>query len=482
MKTGSNHDLLWVALAATAAAGCGLLAFFLDAAANEALWPSIGVATSLTALAFLFAIRRLGFGWTSSPVVYLSYLWLFHFPLALFTSLDHDMLLSLPILIQVRIFGRSWCRAELIALLCAAAFTIGVAASAGQRSNRPLRLQRWRGNAPLAALGWIGVLAGALIIVFGMVRGGGSQVFLTPYGDLFDSLFSGPFAYGVMLFNLGVPMAITGAKPGGTWALLCLQALCTGVMLLLGARSAALFGPLLVLMVLTKRGMKIPRWLGVTSLVAVFWVIAIVGVARQGAVKDNVLATAGPLDALLEMGGSLYTVRLFDGWILDGDSFQLGGGYWLPFERAIGLAIPGVRSDLNTDPRAASEVIASRTDGLGGSAVAEAYYNFGLFSPFLFFLPLGWLLGYLDRVALSPLSTAWLVVATYPLLMEVRGWFLSVPAMIAIGAAPLVLCSFSLWRLKLRNHLPVTEAGVRPSGPSSAEAPVAFPRENRGSR
>jgi hypothetical protein len=260
----------------------------------------------------------------------------------------------------------------------------------------------------------------------------------------------------VLLFTFGVPIALASVRRGVMWPLLCLEGICAGVMLLLGARTAALCGPLLVVIVLSKRGIRIPRWVGVGCIVLLFWVIAIVGVARQGAVSDNISSakSAGPLDALLEMGGSLYTVRLFDGWILDGDRFQLGGGYWLPFERAIGLAIPGVRADLHTDPRAASEVLSSRTNGLGGSVVAEAYYNFGLFAPLLFFMPLGWLLGRLDRFADNPLSVAWLVVVFYPLLMEVRGWFLSVPAMMVLGAAPLLLRSFSVWRQRLRQNLP----------------------------
>ena len=303
-------------------------------------------------------------------------------------------------------------------------------------------------------MGCAQMVCGGLILVYSIVRGGGSQVFGTPYADLFDSVFSGPFTYGVLLFTFGVPIALASVRKSYLWPLLCLEALCAGVMLLLGARTAALFGPLLIVIVLSKRGIRIPRWIGAGCIVLLFWVIAIVGVARQGAVSENISSakSAGPLDALLEMGGSLYTVRLFDGWILDGDSFQLGRGYWLPFERAIGLAIPSVRGDLHTDPRAASEVLESRTTGLGGSVVAEAYYNFGLLAPVVFFLPLGWLLGRLDRSADNPLSVAWLVVVLYPLLMEVRGWFLSVPAMIALGATPLLLCSFSAWRQKTRSR------------------------------
>jgi len=62
--------------------------------------------------------------------------------------------------------------------------------------------------------------------------------------------------------------------------------------------------------------------------------------------------------------------------------------------------------------------------------------------------------------------------------MEVRGWFLSVPAMVALGAAPLLLCSFSLWRQKLRGELRVADPEMGPSDPSGASTPTAGPRDD----
>jgi hypothetical protein len=464
-----------VAGGASAIACAGLVALLTGVAQNEALWRPIGVCSGIAALALILALVRMGFGWLSAPVVYLAYLWLFHFPLALLSSLSDDTLQGLPVFIQAWMFDPSWYRAELIALTCAAAFTVGASLSPNSRVRRE-RPRRWSPDVPLATIGWIEVLCGALMIAFSIVKGGGAQVFQTPYAELFDSVFAGPFTYGVLLFTFGIPITLASVRRGSMWALVGLQGVWACVMLLLGARTAALFGPLLVAMVLTKRGVKIPRWIAIVSVTAVFWVIAAVGVARQGPVSDNITSAkgAGPLDALLEMGGSLYTVRLFDTWILDGDRFQLGGGYWLPVERAIGIVIPGIRSDLHTDPRAASEVLSSRTHGLGGSAVAEAYYNFGFFAPFVFFLPLGWLLGRLDRSA-SPLAVAWLVVLLYPLLMEVRGWFLSVPAIVALGATPLLLRSFSAWRHRLRS----ADARVRCASMTSVHT-LAVPLAPRG--
>ena len=294
------------------------------------------------------------------------------------------------------------------------------------------------------SVAWLGVaeaLLGAGLVAVAIVQGGGTQVFETAYIDLYSSVFSGPFGYGVMIFTIGISTAVAGAERRHFRVLIGAQASWACVMLLLGARSAALIGTLMAVMVLAKRGIRIPRWAAAVSIVAVLWVGAVVGVARQGAVRDNfaTATAASPLDALLEMGGSLYTVSLFDDWLKNGDSLQLGGGYWLPFERGIGFVLPAMRSDLASDPRSASQVLLSRTSGLGGSVVAEAFYNFGPFAPLVVFVPIGYLMAYLDRAAYTPTSLAWLVVLFYPLLMEVRGWFISVPAIVALGAVPLIL-------------------------------------------
>ena len=438
-KTPPFRDRAVVTAAAVIVAGAGSTALLLGAAEDETLWPSIGIGAGVLAFALILALRYLGFNWFSAPVVYLSYLWVFHFPLALLTSLSDDIALTLPPYIYQWTLDPGWYRAALIALTSAAAFTAGISVFSGWPVNREPD-GPWNHDSFLTKAAVIEAIVGGVLILFSIAQAGGAEVFHLGYGDLFDTVFAGPFSNGVFLLTFGIPIALAGCKPSYFKVLFGAQILFTFFMLLLGARSAALFGPLMTVMVLSKRGVRVPRWVMAAAFIAVLWVIAIVSVARQGGVRDNLeTATAArPVDALLEMGGSLYTVSLFDSWVLDGDALQMGASYWLPFERAIGLVIPSVRSDLHSDPRAASEVLLSRTSGLGGSAVAEAHYNFGPFA-FMFFLPIGWLIVYLDRSARSAISTAWLVVMFYPLLLEVRGWFISVPAITALGAVPLLV-------------------------------------------
>ena len=158
------------------------------------------------------------------------------------------------------------------------------------------------------------------------------------------------------------------------------------------------------------------------------------------------------------MGGSLETVNLAIGWIEGGDQLQWGAGYWLPIERGIGIVVPGVRKDLSTDPRAMSEMLLSRIGGLGGSAVAESFYNFGVSGGAVFVI-FGYLLGYVELRAHSPSALALGGVILYSLTLEIRNWFISVPAMIVVGTIPIIvgLCFRGRERLRTRQMLPLQE-------------------------
>ena len=427
--------------------GCAALAAFLwGAADNESLWAPIGICSGVAVLALIAAIRSLGFEWLSGPVVYLVYLWLFHFPLALITCLSPEGLVSIQADVYRWTLVPNWYRAVLIALACASAFTAGVSLLSGRRSSArahpapPPDADYW--------LGWMGTaeaLAGGGMVVYSILQGGGSRVFDASYMSLYNSLFSELFSYGIMIFTIGISTALAGIQRKYFRLVVGIQVVWSCAMLLLGARTAALLGSLVAVMIMSKRGVKIPRLLAIAALVTVLWVIAVVGAARKDSVREGFAeaSSSSPVSALAEMGASLYTVSLFDQWVSNGDPLQRGAGYWLPFERALGFVLPSARSDLGTDPRAPSEVLGSRSTGLGGSVVAEADYNFGPFAPVLVFVPLALLIAYLDRAALTPMSIAWFAVLFYPLLAEVRGWFLSVPVMCAIGAAPLLILSLA---------------------------------------
>src|SRR5437879_10313553 len=122
-------------LGAVLVACAGLAALLLGAAESEQLWPSISICSGIAGLALILAVRSLGFDWASGPVVYLSYLWLFHFPLALFgVVLSNAILRNVPFHIYQWTLTEHWYKALLITVTCAAAFALGVSIFGGRKS------------------------------------------------------------------------------------------------------------------------------------------------------------------------------------------------------------------------------------------------------------------------------------------------------------------------------------------------------------
>jgi len=242
------------------------------------------------------------------------------------------------------------------------------------------------------------------------------------------------------MVTIGAIVAILNSNKSNRWLPILLQCLLTAVVLMTGARQYALVGALVFAVIAAKGGLRVRPIFVVCGGLLVLVLITLVSARRNAGMlsstgsADNLPLTA----ALSEMGGTLETASLVIGWIDESDSLVWGGGYWLPIERGLGLIIPDLRKDLETDPRALSEVLASRTSGLGGSAVAESFYNFG-FAGVVVFAAFGCALAYMGSKARTPTSLTLEGVLLYALTHEVRNWFLSVPAMIALGAIPILL-------------------------------------------
>ena len=422
--------------------GVSLLLLLLPPTEDATYWPIIGVATAVTSLALLMVLSRMGFAWQSAPVAYLGFAWLFHFPMTLLVYLIPDLWGRLPRALYGWTQRSTWYDASIYALACLAAFAVGSGLAAVRQGKsavyRPLSFSRSRAG---FQVGMITAIGGLCWLVFILAREGGLQVFETGYIQLYDTVFSSSFSLAVFFITIGSLIALLGAPAKLVWMPLALQASASAVVLLTGARQFALIGPLAVVAVMAKRGLRLNKLLMALACVAALFVIAYVGAARrQGILENSVeLGTVEPVNAMVEMGASLETTSLAFDWIRNGDQFLTGGSYWLPFERAIGVLIPSMRVDLATDPRAMNMVLESRTSGLGGSSVAESYYNFGISGAFVF-LVLGYVLASMEIRARSPHAIAWLGVILYAVLFQARNWFISVPMLLLLGALPILLC------------------------------------------
>lgn len=415
----------------------GYLLFLSPSADSPVYWPIIGVGAAVSSLCVVGSLRMFGFAWHSAPFIYIAFLWMFHFPLTLFLQLDPGLWEQLSGPVYSWTQSASWYRASLYALLCVIAFALGCGLAPRPRRSSP------RAMAPGMLRFQVGIataLGGLAWLYYLMFREVGLELFANSYAQLYTTLFGGAFSTAIFIVSAGSFLALTSAPRKLTWIPVAIQLAGSVPVLLTGSRQFALVGPLVLAALAVRRGLRLGLVSSAVSCVLVLWMISYVGESRAHGVAEGVAEAhqVSPVRALVEMGSSLETASLAVDWIQNGDSFLWGGSYWLPFERALGLIVP-LRQDLETDKRAMHMVMVSRVAGLGGSAVAESYYNFSLFGT-IFFFALGAVLGRLDIGAHSSLSSAFLGVLLYAFTMQARNWFISVPQTLLVGCLPIALC------------------------------------------
>lgn len=223
-----------------------------------------------------------------------------------------------------------------------------------------------------------------------------------------------------------------------------------GIFLLSGYRSAALF-PLLVGTILwTKIGRRIPWSIAATMVGAILLAIPAVAILRTSGTYDNLsnekvnqaIEKAETSDTFLELGGTSGILAATLQSVPHSDPYRYG----LTYVHALREAIPnvsfearrsdrdvflmhGARRDAMLDLAPSDwltfklEPIKFRTgEGVGFSAIAEPYLNFGFPGVIVFFGGLGFFLGRLDQRALW-LEPRWLLfcgAVFWPLVRTVR--------------------------------------------------------------
>jgi hypothetical protein len=245
------------------------------------------------------------------------------------------------------------------------------------------------------------------------------------------------FATSMTFVPLGLYLAAAAARRALLpWVLAC-GVLWGGCILFLGFRGYALVPAITILAVLHKRGLRLPRpiyWAGVALLLAV---IPLVRTARAVRLAERSLtvsvAVQAPLLALEEMGGSLralvHTIQF-----LDTEPPRWGRTYW----QALKSAAPNVALQwqgaeyLAVEQLPPSHWLSAQAEpgayrahgGLGFSAVAEPYMNFGApgVAGYFFLLALSLVAAYRFDASRPTRLAVWAVVLG-PLLWTVRNDF-----------------------------------------------------------
>ena len=249
----------------------------------------------------------------------------------------------------------------------------------------------------------------------------------------------------------------------------------SSVIFWLGFRGFGLIPVITVLAVIHKRGFRLPKLAYPAGFAAMLFAIPLLTVLRDARLGDRSIPEAAgalrPLAAVSEMGASLrplvHTVHY-----METESFRWGQTYW----RGLLAAFPNVSSDweggsyLPLEELPPSHWVTKQAapwsythfGGLGFSAVAEPYMNFGTAGVLLYFAALPAFLVWADRLDASrPTRLAAWAVLLGPLLWTTRNSFDNFFRPALLGLA----CVF-LARLAANSLASVTEPRTQVSGPS----------------
>lgn len=227
------------------------------------------------------------------------------------------------------------------------------------------------------------------------------------------------------------------------------------IIMLSGYRSAALFPALVFAVSWVKFGRKIPTYVAVSIVILVLVSIATIGIFRQqGAYQDlNVnqlqesYSNSEFSDSLKEMGSTFVVLKEVVKLIPEYEGYRFGYSYYISglemlpnlggqmdYEKSRGYLASQARNNIDAlKYMAPADWITYRLNrwkfengqGLGFSAIAEPYYNFGYFGSVLFFMLIGYLITRIDILPLFsyPFVSVFMVGVFWCLLRTSRNDF-----------------------------------------------------------
>lgn len=374
-----------------------------------------------------------------SPVmVYLYVFGLFHLGLVVPWALD----------IHASVLPRWMLRYRLtpaltLVIVAITAYQLGATLAASRWAARTARDQvgeRRYQNPVLYHLGMAVVLIGLSLFGWGIYTIGFGRFLQASYIETFELVqMYDPRLFITSLTFVPVGLYITAASAPSRRAMVALSltvAWCSTIFFL-GFRGFAMVPLVVTLTILNKRGFRLPKTAYVAGLLVVIIAIPVARSMRNYRLAERSVADAftdvHPLAAFEEMGGSLqplvHTLRL-----MENEELRWGKTYWQAFTRVL----PNLSLDWENSGYLAVEDLPPthwvtrlaapwkhrNYGGLGFSAVAEPYMNFGVAGIVLYFLALAGALVAVERFDYGrPTRLALWATMLGPLLMTARGSF-----------------------------------------------------------
>ncbi|MCZ4541780.1 O-antigen polysaccharide polymerase Wzy [Dietzia maris] len=291
------------------------------------------------------------------------------------------------------------------------------------------------------------------ILLLEVIRGGGVNLLLGGY-DIFreGTIGSGLVPHALLLIYFGT---IFSACPRSATKLPWVLLLGTAVVLFpIGLRGAVLFPAVVVLVVRSGYTKFSLAKLAVAS-VALLGIVSVVRQTRGGGLGAILSGgwSANPLDAITELGNTLFVVTLASEWVRAGASLHYGLSFFIVpirfIEKLLGVDSPPAA----LDTRFFSSEVAINSGQVGGSPIAEGFRNGALPGVLVTMGLIGLVVALSDRLMRGPFTAALSGVLFLPVLVGVRNAFAAYIPQWAEGLAIFfvwVLLSYLLQRQYLK--------------------------------
>lgn len=325
-------------------------------------------------------------------------------------------------------------------ILALGGFALGVALGRPDRTRRTTQAEGPQYYNDVLFLVGVGTaLLGLALFTYGILNVGAARFLAASYIEsirLTAWYDAGYFHNGMTVIPIGVYMAAASARKRWLPLLLVGTGAWAAVVSVLGFRGIALVPCITLVAILIKRGVRIPKWVLVSGALVVLCAISAIRLSRNSALGQRellpALAAASPLAAVEEMGNSLrplvHTIHF-----LETEPYRYGYTYWQALEGALpsilGSRGRGYVAVEDMPPsmwvsRLAAPWNFAHFGGIGFSAVAEPYMNFGPAGVAIYFLLLAYGLVCADRFDdLRPTRLALWAIFLGPLLWTSRNAF-----------------------------------------------------------
>ncbi|HTS11320.1 MAG TPA: O-antigen polysaccharide polymerase Wzy [Candidatus Limnocylindrales bacterium] len=355
----------------------------------------------------------LGLAFTSSPLLYLGLLGIFHFGLVVPWALG---IYNLNRVSWFDPYGLS--HGIRLVVYSVIAYQVGLLLSFGRGVSSSTRQAEGRiklESSELFAVGLFLFLVAVSMFVAGLVSLDPSGYYRLTYSETFrlraesDPRF---FGSGMTIGSIALCLAFAGASR----LQLKIAFLCAGVWVLalfyLGFRGPALIAGLIACVLALKKGVTFPRWAPWVAVAILLVAVPVERVIREEPLNQrsffSTLQNLNILDAPAEMGTSIRPlVETAD--LIDATNYRFGRTYLIGVEGILpNLALRWENSSTESlDNLPPSHWITAVTDpwtyrtygGMGFSAVAEPYMNFGPVGMIVFFLGIAFILVRLEQVS-----------------------------------------------------------------------------------